>query len=222
MRPLAAACALALLCGCGRNEPEELSLVMKNEAGEHLYSFALDTGSGWIHRRIFWKDRTYQEKVRIKRDFPLHLTCSTDSMGRIDHDLEWTVRPDQNGGRLEIIFLPKGREEITFHPVARMEPRSTPEGNIENARKWFDRIEPGMPAAQALKIMGQKPMEGRKCTCAKDFGHLDRPETVLLSVMIFDSEVVRIEITYAYGEREGELVAEKGISKEEWAKRPEK
>ena len=95
-------------------------------------------------------------------------------------------------------------------------PKDSARGNIADARRFYDALKPGMPAAKAMAIMGHTNHDKRKFGTSKDFGYYGKPETVELAVYIADGKLARVAITYPNGKRKGQVVDEKGMSAGEY------
>ena len=215
---------IPLWLGCGRKAapPEPLTILMINNTGDPMNDFMLDTGSGPITYQIFSKDYHFRETRTITSESPLRLKYRTSGGQEISRMLDWTVKPEHNGGWLEVTFEEGGRATFKFRPLANPQPKETAGENIADARRWFDAIPVGQDAQKTGEIMGMTPKQIHKHGFAKDFGRSFKPECVTLQVGFIDGKVARVEIVFPYdGPRKGEIVAEAGLSKKEYDALPE-
>jgi hypothetical protein len=116
MRAIPVVLCVLFLCACGPGD-DEMVIVLKNESKMDLFDFVLDTGSGRIQRTCLANGQTIEEVLPILRSASLTLTCDRGGGNKIEKDLEWTVGPEHNGGRLRITFRPWSKEDIAFDEV---------------------------------------------------------------------------------------------------------
>lgn len=216
---------LLSMAGCGDGAPEEnLRIVMQNQTGGNMHDFKLSYGNDDISYQIFSKDYTFSANPTITQDSVLHLAYKDDDGTWHDFDLEWTVKPSHNEGRLDLTFLPEDQVEIEFQGMRDTEVPEDAGDILAQAKARYDRLDPGMSVETAGELIGFAPRpDDRKYSWGKNFGYFGRKEAVELTICVFEGEVVRLSLSYPHdSDKKGQFIKEKGISEQEWKEKPRK
>jgi hypothetical protein len=205
---LRAALGFALLAaGCSKSAPprvERLALVVENRSGAELRDVALYGAEETVSFESLPDGQLHRRPVTVKARGPLVL-----KLGGGPRNLDWTLDPSQNTGQLNVTLLPGGEVKLAFRPIVSLEPKDTLEGNVADARRFYDALRPGMPAADAMAILGHAMSEKPRWGTSKNFGYSGKKGTVTLQVEVADGVLERVSILHAVPPRQGEAIDQK-------------
>jgi hypothetical protein len=147
------------------------------------------------------------------------VTYRKDDGEIVEQSVGWTVQPDQNGGRLDLVFLPDGKIDVSsemFRDPVLEKGVQDREVNLAEARKRYEALEPGMQAEKAARVLGMETRPDRKYGWSKDFGWSLEPGCVEVSASILDGKVARVVMSYPYDDLADRIIEQKGMSAEEY------
>ncbi len=190
---------LILLGACSPAPDDPLVVQILNTTGRDLIGFHLEGGGSLLDVELLQKGAVFKSPFRVKTPGPLKLRYDGQ-----EQSVDFKLGPEHNVAELRITLRAGGPPELFFRPIRRQKPSDTAAGNLSDARRLYDLLDPGMPGATAMDYLGQGALPKPDWGVSRDYGSSQRPETVTLGVEVKAGRVARV-----YLQRAGKILSEK-------------